>query len=209
MASASARKHLARTARALNAATLAVSLPALILMTDEKRLADPLEAARALPKGAAIILRHSDARARANLAGALKPIAESRGLRLLVAGDERLAARVRAHGLHLPEARAREASHWKTIHPTWLITASAHSSRGLAVAAAARADAALLAPIFSTSSHKGRVPIGVPRFRLIAAQAALPVYALGGVDAANAGRLVGAHLAGIAAIGALTPDQSS
>jgi thiamine-phosphate pyrophosphorylase len=206
MASAFAREHLARAARALNAGTRAKPLPALILMTDEKRLADPLNAARALPKGAAIILRHTDAKVRARLAGQLKAVAKTRGLRLLIAGDARLAARVHAEGLHLPEARAREASHWKAMHPSWLITAAAHSGRGLAIAASARADAALLAPIFPTPSHRDRAPLGVARSRLMVREAVLPVYALGGIDAANAGRLRGARLAGIAAIGALLPD---
>ncbi len=55
MASALARAKLARAARALNARF--PRLPPLILMTDALRLSDPLEAARGLPKGAAIIVR--------------------------------------------------------------------------------------------------------------------------------------------------------
>ena len=209
MASALAREHLARAARALNAGMHVDWLPALILMTDEQRLADPLSAARALPKGAAIILRHTDAKARSRLAVQLKGIAKARGLWLLIAGDGPLAARMGADGLHLPEARAREAAHWKGLHPSWLITAAAHSARGLAVAASVGADAALLAPVFSTASHRERPALGVGRLRLMVAQAHLPVYALGGIDAARAGRLREARLAGIAAVGALTPDQSS
>jgi thiamine-phosphate pyrophosphorylase len=209
MASALAREHLARAARAINAGAHADWLPALVLMTDEKRLGDPLSAARALPKGAAVILRHTDAKARARLATQLKIIARARGLWLLIAGDAPLAARIAADGLHLPQARAREAAHWKALHASWLITAAAHSARGLAVAAGAGADAALLAPVFSTASHRERAALGVARLRLMVTQAALPVYALGGITAANAGRLGDTRLAGIAAIGALTPDQSS
>jgi thiamine-phosphate pyrophosphorylase len=206
MASALQREHLARAARALNAGTRASAFAALILMTDERRLPDPLKAARALPKGAAIIVRHTNETARARLAVQLKTIARSRGLRLLIAGDARLAQYVRADGLHLPEARAREASHWKALRPFWLITVAVHSARGLAIAANAGADAALLAPAFTTASHKERAPLGVAKLRTIAMQATLPIYALGGIDASNIGRLRGARLAGIAAIGALIPD---
>ncbi|HEY4264066.1 MAG TPA: thiamine phosphate synthase [Micropepsaceae bacterium] len=206
MASVLARVKLARAARLLNAA--APHLPPLILMTDQTRLADPLAAARALPKGAAIILRHTEAAPRAALARALHKIARQRGLRLLIAGDAGLAARLPCDGLHLPEARAGEAVHWKALHPDWLITASAHSRRGLGVAARARCDAVLLAPVFATQSHIGREPFGVSRFCTLAGSARLPVYALGGVNATNVQRLAGTRLAGIAAIEALIPAHS-
>jgi thiamine-phosphate pyrophosphorylase len=197
------REQLARAARALNERFPSRGLPALILMTDEKRLPDPLEAALQLPAGTAIILRHTDAKIRASLARALAKIAHQRRLSLLIAGDAALAARIRAHGLHLPDIRAREAAHWRALHPSWLITVAAHSARGLAVAGLSRADAALLAPAFTTLSHKERRPLGVPRFRLMAARAPVPVYALGGVNAATIGRFKDASLAGVAAIDGL------
>ena len=187
----------------------APALPSLILMTDEKRLRDPVAAARLLPKGAAIILRHTMPETRAALAEALSRIARERGLLLLIAGDAPLAARIGADGLHLPEARASEAKHWKCVHPSWLITAAAHSEHALIRAARAGADAALLAPAFPTLSHKERASLGVSRLRLMAARAVLPIYALGGVTAQTVQRLAGARLAGIAAIDGLLPDQSS
>jgi len=200
MPSAVERAKLARAALALNAS---FPLPPLILMTDEKRLRDPVAAARLLPKGAAIILRHTVAETRRALGQALSRIAHECGLLLLIAGDAPLAARIGADGLHLPEARASEAKHWKCVHPAWLITAAAHSERALASAARAGADAALLAPAFPTLSHRERAALGVVRLRLMAERAALPVYALGGVNAQNVQRLAGARLAGIAAIDGL------
>jgi len=216
MASAVARAKLARAALALNARRRQAGntkgrlerLPPLILMTDEKRLSDPLAAARTLPRGAAIILRHTDANARAALAQALRGIARERGLVLLIAGDAGLAARFGAGGLHLPEARAREAAHWKALRPSWLITVAAHSAPALRCAGASYADAALLAPAFPTLSHAGRAALGVARFRLMAARAPLAVYALGGVNAQTVRRLAGARLAGIAAIEGVTDQRS-
>ncbi|HEX3485177.1 MAG TPA: thiamine phosphate synthase [Micropepsaceae bacterium] len=207
MASALARAKLARAARLLNAQYPA--LPPLILMTDALRLRAPLEAARTLPRGAAIILRHTDDVARAELAERLGPIVRARGLILLIAGDAALAMRAGCDGLHLPESRAMEAAHWKARHPSWLITAAAHSEHAVAAAARSRCDAVLLGPAFATQSHVGRAEFGVCRFRFVAARAALPVYALGGVNAQTMGRLAGARLAGIAAIEALTPSQSA
>jgi thiamine-phosphate pyrophosphorylase len=150
-------------------------------------------------------LRHTDARTRAALGRALAAIARARGLLLLVAGDARLAAIIGAHGLHLPESRAGEAAHWRALKPSWLITAAAHSARGLIVARRAGADAALLAPVFETPSHPEREPLGLLRVRLMTARAGLPVYALGGVNAQTILRLKDANLAGIAAIEGLLP----
>jgi len=204
MANALARAKLARAAQALNA-NASARLPALILMTDERRLPDPVAAADALPKGSAVILRHTDPQARAELAHSLTDVATRRGLLLLIAGDPELAMRVAAAGLHLPEARLEEAAHFKALRPGWLITAAAHSGRALARAATFRADAGLLAPAFPTLSHKERAALGVTRFRLIAGSAPLPVYALGGVNARTIASLAGSRLAGIAAIEGLVP----
>jgi hypothetical protein len=123
------RRTLARVALRLNARSgYAGLLPALVLMTDEKRLPDPLAAARALPKGSAVVVRHSKPNPRAKLAHALAGIARERGLILLVAGDAKLADAAHADGLHLPEARVAEASYWRTRRPQWLITVAAHSA---------------------------------------------------------------------------------
>jgi thiamine-phosphate pyrophosphorylase len=198
------RRTLARAALALNARSgFAGLLPALVLMTDEKRLPDPLGAARALPKGSAIVVRHTKPRARAELARKLAGIARERGLILLIAGDAKLADEVHADGLHLSEARLAEASYWRTRRPHWLITVAAHSAPALRRAGLAGAHAAFLAPVFPTTNHPTRAALGPCRFVTLANHAALPVYALGGITAANVGRLVLARAAGIAAVEAL------
>jgi thiamine-phosphate pyrophosphorylase len=206
MASELARAKLARAARVLNAGC---RLPYLILMTDEIRLPDPLNAARALPKGGAIIVRHRQAKARSLLAERLKPIAKQRSLILLIGEDADLAVSSGADGLHLPETRLNEAAHWKAIRPFWLITAAAHSGHALMLAARSCADAVLLAPAFPTRSHADRSSLGILRFRFMAQDAAVPVYALGGVDAQTILRLAGSSAVGIAAISGLLPDQKS
>lgn len=208
MASALNREKLARAARALNARGGYRTLPALILMTDERRVPDPLAAAQSLPRGSAIILRHTDAKVRAMIGRELATVSHERGLKLLIAGDAHLAVGVGAHGLHLPEARAREAAHWRALRPSWLITTAAHSLRGLITARVAGADAAVLAPVFATSSHPDRVPLGALRTVLMAARAGLPVYALGGVNAQTIVRLKDARFVGIAAIEGLLPTRA-
>jgi thiamine-phosphate pyrophosphorylase len=166
----------------------------LVLMTDDRK-ADWAGAASRLPHGALVVVRSRDARQRAALAQSLQGIAP-----LLIAGDPELAQEMGAAGLHLPEARIREAMHWRRRHPDWIITASAHSLRTLMQAR--ELDAVFLSPVFATTSHKGAPALTPVRAGLIAQHGMVPVYALGGVTARNAALLTPAF-SGIAAISSL------
>lgn len=184
------------------------TLPALVLMTDEARLANPLPATRALPAGSAIILRHYGVPERAALARRLATIARRRGLVLLVGEDPVLARRVGAAGVHLPERALRRAGavRWKR---EWLVTAAVHSHAALVAAAACGADAVLLSPVFATASHPDVRALGLQRFAALAQASPVPVYALGGIDRARAGLLLGSGAVGIAGIGGLVPRASN
>ena len=179
-------------------------LPRLILMTDEKRLADPLPVVRALPSGSAVIVRHYDDPNRADIAASLINEARGRRIRVLIAGDARLALRTGAHGLHIPEALLRRGSGaWRTWRkPGWLVTAAAHSPQALFRAWRSGADAALLSPVFPTASHPKARPMGIMRFASWCWASPLAVYALGGVTPANARRLKDCGAEGIAGFGA-------
>ena len=111
------RAKLARGAFTLNAS----GVGGLILLTDDDRLPDPLATASRLPAGSLVIVRARRAERRAQLAMQLRKIAWGRGLILLIADDPALARAVGANGIHLPEARAREAAHWRARNPQWLI----------------------------------------------------------------------------------------
>ena len=169
-------------------------------MTDDARLPDARAAASALPPASLVIVRARDAKKRAERALSLRPIARKRGLLLLIADDPALARVLGVHGVHLPEARARQAAHLRAQNPGFLITASAHSLR--AALSISHADAILLSPVFATQSHRGAPALTPARARLIARGLKTPVFALGGITAQNALLLSG--FSGIAAIGALT-----
>jgi thiamine-phosphate pyrophosphorylase len=196
------RIRLARAAAGLNRGCR-TGLPALVLLTDDERLPDPVAAARALPRGSLVIVRARQAAHRARLARALRPLARARGLVLLIAGDSGLADRSGAAGLHLSEAGLREAAQLRARRPRWLITAAAHSLAACAAAKRAGADAVLLSPVFPTASHPGRAVLGSLRALTIARLSPLPVYALGGIEARTARRLTDSAFTGLAAIGAL------
>jgi thiamine-phosphate pyrophosphorylase len=193
MPDALSRAKLARAAHSLNAGVL-------VLMTDDVRLPDARVAANALPPASLVIVRARDARKRAERALALRPVARRRGLILLIADDAILARAVGAHGVHLPEAKSRQAAHIRAQNPTFLITASAHSLR--AALLIVHADAILLSPIFVTQSHRGGFALTLARARLIARGLKAPIFALGGITAQNA--IVLSGFSGLAAIGALT-----
>jgi thiamine-phosphate pyrophosphorylase len=164
----------------------------LVMMTDD-RAADWVAAARRLPSGSVVVVRARDKARRRLLAGQLDGMA-----RLLIADDPGLAAEMGAAGLHLPERRMREASHWRARFPHWIITSAAHSLRALR--SAGQLDAVFLSPVFATSSHREARPLTPVRAAFIAALSPVPVYALGGVTARNAARLAPAF-SGIAGIG--------
>lgn len=169
----------------------------LVLFTDDSGR-DWLAAARRLPRGSTIVIRSREVKKRAALLERLAPLP---GLRLLIADDPALAQS--ADGLHLPQARAREAGHWRAHRPDWIITAAAHSLRALMTLS--HVDAVFLSPVFATASHPDVAPLTPARAAFIAALSLVPVYALGGVTARNA-PLLAPPFAGIAAIGALCED---
>lgn len=182
-------------------------LPAVILMTDWRRLPDPTPVIAGLPPGAMVILRHHEATNRADMARRLLEVCRRAGVLLSIAGDARLAAALGADGLHLPE-HALRAGRRIVSDPRLLVTAAAHSAPALCRAARAGAEAALLSPVFATASHPDAPVLGGHRFARLVREAALPVYALGGIDARTAPRLRPTGAVGIAAIGALVAEAT-
>ena len=197
---------LARLAAGLNLSNdTARALPAVLLMSDAERLADPRAAARLLPRGSAVVLRNYGSAGRAVLAAELAALCRARGLALLIGGDGALASSVGAHGLHLPEALAPRAREWRRRRNDWIITVAAHSAPALGRAARAGANAAVLGPVFATASHAVAPSLGAERFAALVRASPIAVYALGGIDAASARRIARSGAVGIAAIGAFIP----
>ena len=186
---------LAAQAQRLNRDAGAPAIPALFFFTDPKRTPDPCAIAQRLPRGAAIVYRHFGAADRAQTARKLAALAASRGLVLLIAADPELAQRVGAGGVHWPERFA-------PVRGPGFMTVSAHGAEGISRAAAAGADACVLAPVFATRSASGNAPLGLFHASQLARAATTPVVALGGVNANTARRLSGRGFAGVAAVDA-------
>jgi thiamine-phosphate pyrophosphorylase len=192
-----ARRLQARQARQRHRRTL----PSLWLVTDARRLPDPLPAVATLPRGSGVIFRHYEAPGRGALAAALARLCRRRGVLLLVAGDARLAAAVGAAGVHLPEAEGYRATALKRQRRTWVVSIAAHSLPALK--RARLADFTLLSPVFATRSHPGAPTLGPIRFAALCRQSPVQVVALGGINGATASLLHGARHSGLAAIDGL------
>lgn len=174
----------------------------MLILTDPQRTPDPLAVAERLPQGAGLIYRAFGASDALATARALARMARARGWMLLVGADAALAQACGADGVHLPERSVWRAPRLRARWPGVRITGAAHSGRALMRAGESGLDAALLSVVFASRSPSAGAPIGPLRLSTLARACKLPVYALGGVEAATAPRLAGTGVAGLAAVGA-------
>lgn len=200
--------RLWREARRLEKVRGPAKAPVVFFFTDPDRGPDPEEVLKGLPTGAGVVFRtfgRPDAEA---LGRRLRALARRRRLLFLVGADEKLAARLKADGLHLPERLLRAAPRLRARRPLWVVTGAAHS--GQALRRARRLDAAFLSPAFPTRSPGPRAggprrDLGPVRFALLVRGAASPAYALGGVTGARLRRLVPGSALGVGAVEAFGP----
>lgn len=185
-----------RTAARVASRHLPSGLPPVLYLTDPARTPDPVVTASRLSSCHGLVYRHYGQPGHAQVAADLAKVCRKRHVRLLIANDPRLAMRVGADGVHWPFAAREEAKRWRTRFA--LLTASAHTPEQLRLLQDAGFDAALLSTAFASASPSARTPLGQIKFRTLARASALPVYALGGINADTAGQV--APVAGIAAI---------
>ena len=184
-------------------------------------------AGRWVESGVAYIqIREKDlsADALATLSEAVVAATSSYPVKVLVNGTPRVAAASGASGVHLPagwtaEAIAAARNVFQQRHEQAVVSVACHSSAEAVRARDLGADLALLSPVYEkrlrqpVSSQGGsagpthlpdaetRPGMGLAVFREACTLAApLPVFALGGITAANARQCIQAGAAGVAAI---------
>ena len=194
---------LARTAAGVSRRPgAAPALPPLLFFTDPARTPRPWETAARLPAGAGVVFRHFGAAGALAGAWRLREATAAAGVRLLVGLDAELAAEVGADGVHLPERALRQAEGLAAARPDWLVTGAVHSAD--AVARAGQVHAMVLSPVFPAGGASAARPaLGPAGFKALAAAAARPVYALGGITARNAPDLTGCGACGLAGVEAI------
>lgn len=126
------------------------------------------------------------------------------GVEILLNAPPALAAEL-GLGVHLTAARLRALARRPLLPAGCRVAASCHDAAELQQAAALGLDFAVLGPVFATGTHPGASVLGFDRFSQLAREAPLPVFALGGLSAAQIvpARQHGAQ--GVAAIRGLWP----
>lgn len=135
----------------------------------------------------------------------LRALAHEHRATLLVNGDIDLAISGAMDGVHLPAGIA--ALHdTRPLPPRMWLGVSCHDAGELAHAARIGADFATLSPVKATASHPETAAMGWQRFAQLAANATMPVFALGGMSLTDCENAISAGAQGIAAIRSLWPD---
>jgi 8-oxo-dGTP diphosphatase len=124
-------------------------------------------------------------------------LARDHGAKVLVNADIALARDIDADGVHLTAEQLHTASRRPDL--PWC-GASCHSSEELRRAEALGVDFAVLGPVHATPSHPRAVPLGWERFREIASDPGVPVYALGGIVPGDLERALSCGAHGIAMV---------
>lgn len=171
------------------------SLHRIWLISDARNDAALEAALSRLPRGSGLVFRHyhlGDPERRARFRQ-LARLARLRGHAVVLAGTMRAARAWGADGAYGSASLLAKG-------PAGLRLVTTHSLRELR--RAARADAALLSPVFATRSHPGAGALGPLRFLLMAQKSRIPVLALGGITPRRAARM---PLHGWAAIDGLSP----
>ena len=178
--------------------------PPLLVITDRTMAKRPLaEMAEAVFKGGCrwLMLREKDldAAARDALAAEIIAVAKPYGAHVTINRDYVEGA----DGVHLPQGHAvGEARRVAGKHA--LIGVSAHSHEEAQRAADAGADYVTLSPVFITASKPGYGPaLGLDELGKVASRLAIPIIALGGIDADNAAACLEAGAKGVAVMGAV------
>jgi len=97
---------------------------------------------------------------------------------VLVNGDENVAMRSGADGVHL---QAGQLMHCQGRPNTRLVGASCHNRKELLRAAELELDFVVLSPVLPTQSHPGAPTLGWERFTELCLDLPMPVFALGGM----------------------------
>jgi thiamine-phosphate pyrophosphorylase len=154
---------------------------------------------------AAVQLRARGLGGRALFAAAtqLAAIAHAAGAKLLVNDRVDVALAAGADGVHLPASGLGAALARQLGGPNFLVGVSTHARAEALAAARAGADYVVFGPVYFTPSKAGYgPPTGLAALAEAARTVAVPLFALGGVDAARARECVAAG-ARVACIGAV------
>lgn len=127
---------------------------------------------------------------------------------LLVNGDLDAAHALGAAGIHLPEEGRSIDDARGTLGDDIIVSKAVHDVDGARAAEEGGADMLVAGTVFDSQTHPGSKTLGLSGLGLICSAVSIPVIAIGGITAANAGDVIRAGASGVAVIGAImdAPD---
>jgi thiamine-phosphate pyrophosphorylase len=123
------------------------------------------------------------------------------GALFVINDDPEFAAAVDADGVHVGQNDMPPAAARAIVGDDCLIGLSTHLPAQ--IDAAAGADYIGVGPVFATPTKPGRAPVGLALVQYAAANAAVPFFAIGGIDVGNAASLNAAGATRIAVVRAI------
>ena len=148
--------------------------------------------------------KQADDRTRLAEATALRELCRRHGALFLVNDRLDLALAVDADGVHLGQDDVPPAVARRLLGPECLIGRSTHDPDQLRQAIADGCDYVGVGPVHATPTKPGREPVGLAYVRQAAAEATLPWFAIGGIEASNLEAVRQAGASRVAVVRAIT-----
>jgi len=149
----------------------------------------------ALSGGADIVQLREKELGRAEIeraAGTFRRVCDIYSALFIVNDDPDLARSCDADGVHVGQDDVAAEQARELLGPDAIIGLSTHSEEQIAAAAGRPVDHISVGPIWETPTKAGRPAVGLELISHAAAHAPHPFFAIGGIDAGNAGQVVAA-----------------
>jgi len=144
----------------------------------------------------------------ADFAARVRRLCAPSGAWMLLNAAPEFARACGADGVHLSGTRWRALDARPLPERMW-VAASAHSAAELRAVRALGVDFAVLGPVAATASHPQAPELGWRAFARLAADAGMPVYAIGGMAMTDVARARRAGAQGVAAIRGVWDEHST
>ena len=186
------------------------SFNSLYFFTDRKKIGDLNQVLKNLPKETCIIFREYDlpSQEREELALKYIKIAREFGYNFFVGKDFNLAMKIKSDGVHFSDndlTKSLLKIRYSCLKNKLNFSFVLHNPKNLFFLRKLRPDIVFLSPVFTTSSHKTKKPLGLFNYLKIAKIfnkkiAKNNFFPLGGIDLQNLRRLNKINITGFGAI---------
>jgi thiamine-phosphate pyrophosphorylase len=136
-------------------------------------------------------------------------VCEEHGVLFILNDRPDVAAQVRADGVHLGQDDMSVARARAIVGPDMLVGLSTHAPGEIDAADPALVDYIGVGPVHATPTKPGRPAVGLELVRYAAVHAAVPFFAIGGLDRRNAGEALDAGASRICVLRAVADAGDS